>query len=389
MTVWSRPNLSLAVLASSVLVSSVLAANPAGAAPTPAIHCGMRITEDTVLNRDLLNCKDDGIVFAADGVTLDLNGHTVEGNGQLRKDCPKGAICDDGLVSIGHSNLTVEDGTITTFALGGVMFQGRGNRIVGITSTKNEFSGLNISSANSMVTKSTFSSNGSLEFGPGIYLYHAKGTLVTANELVDNGAIGVDVSALPGARVVGNQISGNPENGVAVDGSGALVARNQMGGNGWGIEVNGSRNRIVENDISDPGCSDGCQFGISLDGGHGNVIAGNRVAEAAIADIHLTGAKPNPPTRGNVVRDNVLIAGGRYGLQVEKPATGTSLLNNLSRQAKLIGFLVDSPSTRLVGNSALGSGRLGISAVPGVRDGGGNRATGSDDGGRCRNLRCG
>ena len=391
MTVWSRPKVSLAVLVSSVLVASVLAANPAGAAPapTPAVHCGMRITEDTVLNRDLLNCKDDGIVFAADGITLDLNGHTVEGNGQLRKDCPKGAICDDGLVSIGHSNLTVEDGTVTNFALGGVMFQGRGNRIVGLTSTANQFSGLNISSADSLVTESTFSHNGSLEFGPGIYLYHARGTLVTGSELVDNGAIGVDVSALPGARVVGTQISGNPANGVVVEGSGALVAHNRMVGNGWGVEVDGNRNRIVENDIGAPGCSDGCQFGISLDGGHGNSIAGNRVAEAAVADIHLSGEKANPPTRGNVVRDNVLIAGGRYGLQVEKPATGTSLLRNLSRGAKLIGFLVESPSTRLVGNSARGSGRLGISAVPGVRDGGGNRASGSVASRECRHLHCG
>jgi hypothetical protein len=349
----------------------------------------MRITEDTVLNRDLLDCKDDGIVFAADGITLNLNGHTVEGNGQVRKDCPKGAICDDGLVSIGHSNLTVEDGTVTNFALGGVIFRGRENRIAGITSTENEFSGLNISSADSLVSESTFSHNGSLEFGPGIYLYHAKGTTVTGSELIDNGAIGVDVSALPGVRVVGNQISGNPANGVVVEGTGALVAHNRMVGNGWGVEVDGSRNRIVENDIGDPGCSDGCQFGISLDGGHGNLIARNRVAEAAVADIHLTGEKSNPPTRGSVVRENILIAGGRYGLQVEKPAAGTSLLSNISRQAKLIGFLVESPSTRLVGNSAVGSGRLGISAVPGVRDGGGNRAAGSDGGGRCLNLRCG
>jgi hypothetical protein len=389
MSVWSRLQLSVAVLVSFVIVSSALATGLAGAAPTPPIHCGMRITKDTVLDRDLRNCKDDGIVFAADGITLDLNGHTIEGDGQLRKNCPKGAICDDGLVSIGHSNLTVEDGTVTNFALGGVIFQGRANRIVGLISTDNQFSGLNLSSADSVVEESTFSHNGTLDFGPGIYLYHAKGTRVTGNELTDNGAIGVDMSAVPGERVVGNQISGNPENGVTVEGSGAVVARNHLVGNGWGIEVDGNRNRIVENDIGEPGCSDGCQFGISEDGGHGNLIARNRVAEAAIADLHITGEKPNPPTRGNVLRDNLLIAGGRYGLQVEKPATGTSLIGNVSRGAALIGLLIQSPSTRLVGNSALGSGRIGISAPPGVRDGGGNEAAGSGGGGQCRNLHCG
>ena len=311
MSAWIRPKLPFAVLFSLVLVSSALAADLAGAAPAHRIHCGMRITEDTVLNRDLRNCPDDGIVFAADGVTLDLNGHTIEGDGRLRKDCPKGAICDDGVVSIGHSNLTVEGGTITNFALGGVMFQGRANRIAGVTSTENQFSGLNISSANSSIAKSTFSRNGSLDFGPGIYLYHARGTVVTGSELVDNGAIGVDMSAVPGERVVDNQISGNPANGIVVEGSGALVARNQIAGNGWGIEVTGSRNRVIQNDIGDPGCSDGCQFGISLDGGHGNLIADNRVAEAAVADLHVTGEKANPPTRANVIRGNLYLENGQ------------------------------------------------------------------------------
>src|SRR5204862_977171 len=42
--------------------------------------CGGTITADTTLVSDLTNCPGDGIVVGADNITLDLNGHTIDGD---------------------------------------------------------------------------------------------------------------------------------------------------------------------------------------------------------------------------------------------------------------------------------------------------------------------
>ncbi|GAA6152871.1 NosD domain-containing protein [Pseudoteredinibacter isoporae] len=46
-----------------------------------ALSCGDVISSNTTLNDDLLNCPVNGLTIAADGVTLDLNGHTIDGSG--------------------------------------------------------------------------------------------------------------------------------------------------------------------------------------------------------------------------------------------------------------------------------------------------------------------
>jgi parallel beta-helix repeat protein len=65
------------------LVSALLAgfATSGGAAgtPRPPVSCGQTITRDTVLRQDLVDCVGPGLVIGADGVTLDLGGHTVRG----------------------------------------------------------------------------------------------------------------------------------------------------------------------------------------------------------------------------------------------------------------------------------------------------------------------
>ena len=61
---------------SAALVLGVVLTATAGAADG-VIGCGSVITEDTVLTRDLRGCES-GLIIAAPGVTLDLNGHSIE-----------------------------------------------------------------------------------------------------------------------------------------------------------------------------------------------------------------------------------------------------------------------------------------------------------------------
>jgi hypothetical protein len=44
---------------------------------SPQPKCGDTITTDTTLHKNLVNCPNNGIIIGADGVTLNLNGHTI------------------------------------------------------------------------------------------------------------------------------------------------------------------------------------------------------------------------------------------------------------------------------------------------------------------------
>jgi hypothetical protein len=56
-----------------------LAVSPAAAHTNQAVQCGQTLTHSVKLTKDLVNCRGDGLVIGADGITVDLNGHTVDG----------------------------------------------------------------------------------------------------------------------------------------------------------------------------------------------------------------------------------------------------------------------------------------------------------------------
>src|SRR5215208_1843011 len=66
-------------------------------------QCGDTITTDTTLHHNLVNCPNNGIIIGADNVTLDLNYHTVDGDGTPASGCdPNTEFCDVGVVNFGH-----------------------------------------------------------------------------------------------------------------------------------------------------------------------------------------------------------------------------------------------------------------------------------------------
>ena len=80
-----------AALALTVL--GLLTLNGAQAANTQP-NCGDTITADTRLDGDLVDCPNNGIVIGADDITLDLNGHRIDGDGSpgCRVQPPEGAL---------------------------------------------------------------------------------------------------------------------------------------------------------------------------------------------------------------------------------------------------------------------------------------------------------
>ena len=64
----------------TLLIAAILGAFAFAGSPALASHlsCGDTITTDAKLDGDLVNCPNNGIVIGADGITLDLNGHSCQ-----------------------------------------------------------------------------------------------------------------------------------------------------------------------------------------------------------------------------------------------------------------------------------------------------------------------
>src|SRR4051812_40194218 len=99
----------IVIMVAGVLPGCVMA-GPAEASSAPA--CGDTIVANTTLHADVLNCEATGLVIGADGITLDLNGRTVSGNGSSPPERP----FDPGVLVGAHYGVRViGPGTVRGF----------------------------------------------------------------------------------------------------------------------------------------------------------------------------------------------------------------------------------------------------------------------------------
>jgi hypothetical protein len=125
--------------------------------------------------------------------------------------------------------------------------------------------------------------------------------------------------------------------------------------------------------------------GIVVEDGKRNVIARNHVSRSRTgggAGIEIEAG------RGNLFARNVVGRSAPDGIRVDHQAKHMLLRRNLSRHSKGDGFDVENPTTKLTKNRALRNRDLGIEAVRGVIDGGGNKASGNGDPRQCTHIVC-
>jgi hypothetical protein len=95
------------------LAATLLVALSAGQALATTVHCGDVITQDTTVDNDLSGCSDGTALSVSGGgnVTLDLNHHTISGDGQ-------NGITIGRSITDPSGTLTVRDGTVSGFNTG-------------------------------------------------------------------------------------------------------------------------------------------------------------------------------------------------------------------------------------------------------------------------------
>jgi parallel beta-helix repeat protein len=357
----------------------------------PQPSCGDTITSSTKLVTDLVNCPNNGIVIGADDITLDLNGHTIDGDNALG--CDDFYACDYGVDNTaGHHGVTIENGSVREFATAVFVFGATDNRVRALSSTDNILGGLLlIACTKSRVERNSISHNGLTTDQAGLIVFDSTDLRIERNSVVANGDIGMFLIGLDGSRVERNSVSGNPEAGVILEGSGNELSRNRVFENGDNVALGGNDNIVTRNEVDDAlGFPDDPTggFGILLGEGDRNLIQGNHVDGAASDGIRIRHPDATGPADDNVIRDNEVERAKLDGIFIDEDAHGSLVERNVVLGAGDDGIDVESPTTTLTRNRANGNGDLGIEAVAGVTDGGGNRASGNGNPAQCTNVAC-
>jgi parallel beta-helix repeat protein len=323
-------------LAALIATSAAALALLPATATAQGVTCGQVITQDTRVENDLVNCPGPGLVIGADSITLDLAGHTIDGaNGGI------------GIDAATRSGLTIERGTIREFGTGIFLNDTSASHLRRLTIRQTEIAlDSPILFSNGTIVRNRF-----LENGTAVRLESlSDGNLIQGNVLLGNRA-GILLRGSRDNRIVGNRLVGAQGTaGIELNGGfRTLVAHNFVSGSFNGIEIFSSR-----------------LFGDSED----NVLIGNRL-QANLADgIFLQGPFEFPPG-------------------VVHPGAGRTVVErNSASENGDDGIDAENSTTTLRRNLANRNGDLGIEAVPGVIDGGGNRASGNGNPLQCVNVFC-
>ena len=81
-----------------------LFAGPAIAkSPLTTVHCGQTLTQSVKLANDLTDCPAPGLAIGADAITVDLNGHTIDGRVTQTDNCQVLPFGIPGIDTRGHN----------------------------------------------------------------------------------------------------------------------------------------------------------------------------------------------------------------------------------------------------------------------------------------------
>jgi hypothetical protein len=384
---------AVALLAAVALIGlGLVVVAPPSFAKKSGPACGDTITTDITLHADLVDCPNNGLIIGADDITLNLNGHTIDGDDELIDPCPEDT-CDIGIDDpVGHAGVRVVGGTITEFGFGVLLAGADQYTLSGLTATDNIFAGvLAFDTTHLSMAHSTVTRNGLHTDFSGVAAFGVTESVFAHNHIEDNGDIGIfAVEGMARTKIVDNRLGGNPEAGMIVEGSGMTINGNHLAIQQDGIIVAGDYNMVRRNHITGvPGCHPDCGFGISFEGGVGNVIENNHVARAhwGIRVDAFAG-----PATGTIIRRNTVILAGEDGIIINPadagPVEDTLVAGNLVTRSGDDGIDVRAPSTTLTGNHLVRNLDHAIEAVAGVTDGGGNRGVASGNPVQCTNIVC-
>jgi Right handed beta helix region len=331
------------LLATVLLAAAILLALAPASALATHVNCGDTITTNTTLDSDLINCPGNGIVIGADNITLDLNGHTIDGTGSS----------GDGVANVAHLGATIEGGTIQGFGtgvrlgtcspatgcpLGDILPSADGNAVRNLTVTGNGVAIVLGKTVHNVIRKNQLVVN---RFG--IFVGSDR-FVFTGDTLIEKNVISTTVGAAiitdrtqDATYVIRNEITIPPGAAGIQAGFGSMhIERNEISGGDWGMHLGRGGGPVIKNHVSNA----------RIDGIYADLWGGSEFV-------------------GNVATNN-----GDDGIEIDS------------------GGAIPGNTVVLTRNTANDNGDFGIEAFPGVTDGGGNKASGNGNPLQCLNVFC-
>jgi hypothetical protein len=340
-----------------------LAASAEAASPPAALHCGQTLTHNVKLTADLLDCPGDGLVIGADEITVDLNGHTIDGVPASGCDSPE--AFRSGVRNSGHDGVTVERGTVQQFDFGVDAGSMSDSRFHDLVLRDNRFAGIDLGTSQgpAAMARNLVDHNriAGVSCGGGIGLNTGQENRFAHNEIenVAGGGIGVCCGG-PGDRNVvdHNRIAGTGTHGILVFISGS--------------------SRVAGNVLSDIGLDPSDRGdAIMVDLSSNAVVTDNRVTRAHWPGIFVAGCIPlcgeEPVPTGVRVERNTLEQTGD-GIFLFNTDDDVVRGNSVTRAGSLgdpnsfgVGVLLNGVSDTVVRANAIADSRgIGAGIVVGL-----------------------
>jgi len=237
--------------------------------PLTSLACGAQITSDVRLDNDL-SCAGNALLVSGNDIRIDLNGHTLSGNGS-----------GNGITVSASHRVTIFGGSVKGFQSG--IFVGSSTQVV---IRDNEFTATNQAvllqaTTASVIKHNTVTKNVSRAF---MVRPNLTGGLSTDNVVIGNLVIdtptGIYLIRQPGNTILNNTVIGATVAGIdlfegAGEVSGNIIKANHLTGGGAGIRFTAGwiDNTFVGNRIEGNACgTKGSTAGNTF---HGNVYSGN------------------------------------------------------------------------------------------------------------------
>lgn len=324
-------------LRSLVVGLGLFTAMLAGVPAASAASCGDVLTANTTLAADL-TCSGTAFFIGAPGIVLDLDGHTLTGDGS-------GAGVFEGA---GLGGFTVRNGTIENFEfgihiannVGGVAFR----TVEDLRIRNNTDAGIRLEGTREVIVQRV------RVFGNG----------TAANATGE----GLDLIASLSLQVHDSVFFKNLQNGVRVNQSEEVVMiDNVMRDNGVAgidyadaVDSLARGNRIVRNGV-----------GVFLSNSSGHNVAENKIRDNADFGV-LVAKPPTGESRLNNFTDNTIARNGEGMLFEDANTNDTQVVSNRVRRNVGNGILVTGGDMIIDDNSIARNGASGVALLGGTED---------------------
>jgi parallel beta-helix repeat protein len=302
------------------------------------IFCGQVINHSIIAQNDLVDCEWDGLVVGAPNITIDLNGHTVDGKAKAA-----------GIRNDGHDWVTIRNGVVRDFEQG-VMLLSPGtkfNTVELIEASSNKEAGISLGHAPHPLSILI----PPVEDPPPTFQSGVDSNRIRNNTLVANAGVGLWLTnAARYNDLHNNAIGSNSSDGIWVE--------------------RAHENIVRENEIFN---SSGPA--VALEGANGNTVRDNLFAENDMGvSIDVTRVLVyGIPSNDNVIQGNTLTENGGDGFWIFN-SEGNQILDNVAPDGGGSGVELDQARDTLIKGNNLRGNLSGVSAKQST----GNRIEGND-----------